>query len=1036
MKQKGQTLAEFSLIAPILILTMVLIFQLGRILFAYIAVQNAAVTGARYAVTGQFEERYNGEANADSGWVAGSDDPLEQIAPCWPLFPNDPIAPTDNFVGDYQPYRDARTCSIEEATLNATRFLTLDPQADYWAGDPNGYVLVIYGLSEDATPTDGTYRRPDSSGTWGEYLYEDQYTAAQQGNQRDWAAGFAGQPDDKVAVRLYYNLPVMPLFSEDLVIKLRADTIMTNESFGGTTLQREAILPPEAPPLPELLPPTTDLVVSSMFLDAPPLLAQTTYSMEVTVSNGGTTALDAADVGEVDVTVYASATQIPATTPLAGGDVIGSATLPAREMLGNSRITTNVDVTFPQTGDYYIYVWVDSNDEVDEDATTNDPRLESNNGARLTELYIINAQPADLSIEKTVSDKAPVQNQPITYTLTLTNNGPGDATDIQVRDELPDEVTYLNDDSSGTYDPATGIWSVPRLDNGDTLTLTINARTNLGTLGETIENRAEVFDWNPVTTDTDLTNNAESAISIVEAVNVELTKTLDNNTPLIGDVLTYTLTVTNTSSLDAANVAVEDTLPTGVSFLSATSTTGSCSESSGTVVCAVGNLAPAAGATITLRVEVLNTVPDGSVTNEAIAFVDGSEDLFPLDSRDQVSFSMQAVDLQVTQETSTAFVLPNDTYTYSVTVTNAGPSDADNVTVTHNLPALTTITGSDVTPPDTFNTTTGEWVIASLPAGTSRTLTATVTVNNAPSGTTLTTAVTGATADQREDQPADNTASIDVQVAQLADLDLSSTFSTDVAFEGDIVSYSLTLTNNGPLEATDIVVDVSEIYALRANGDLSWTASAPSGVNQAQQEWRIASLPVGDTVTVVFEDITVEPLNPQRLTTLTAAASVTSLTELDPELDNNLTDTELLVALPVEIIIDNDDPEVSLRGVWIESSPPGGLFYGTDFIYDGQSGKGRKSVTYTIDIPYTYTYEVYMWISTCSSCTTNAPIEITHDGGTDTMSVDQEDDNQAGQWVLLGTYTFTAEDGGLLVILTDGTQGTFVTADAIRIVSQ
>jgi hypothetical protein len=60
-REKGQTLVEFALILPILLLILFIIIESGRIFQAYITVQHAAREGARYAVTGRWEEEFAGE---------------------------------------------------------------------------------------------------------------------------------------------------------------------------------------------------------------------------------------------------------------------------------------------------------------------------------------------------------------------------------------------------------------------------------------------------------------------------------------------------------------------------------------------------------------------------------------------------------------------------------------------------------------------------------------------------------------------------------------------------------------------------------------------------------------------------------------------------------------------------------------------------------------------------------------------------------------------------------------------------------------
>jgi uncharacterized repeat protein (TIGR01451 family) len=82
-----------------------------------------------------------------------------------------------------------------------------------------------------------------------------------------------------------------------------------------------------------------------------------------------------------------------------------------------------------------------------------------------------------------------------------------------------------------------------------------------------------------------------------------------------GAPLAYTLAVSNIGQATAVHPVVTDTLPAGTSYVSATTTSGTCSFAGSTVTCALADLAPGASATITVNVKV--TQMTGSVTNTA-----------------------------------------------------------------------------------------------------------------------------------------------------------------------------------------------------------------------------------------------------------------------------------------------------------------------------------------------------------------------------------------------------------------------------------
>jgi choice-of-anchor A domain-containing protein/uncharacterized repeat protein (TIGR01451 family) len=87
---------------------------------------------------------------------------------------------------------------------------------------------------------------------------------------------------------------------------------------------------------------------------------------------------------------------------------------------------------------------------------------------------------ADLELIKKVSNENPKNGDEITYSIIITNNGPKDVDNVEVKDVLPSGLEYLNSSATqGIYNSSTGIWTVGHLAKDETATLSINVKVNL-----------------------------------------------------------------------------------------------------------------------------------------------------------------------------------------------------------------------------------------------------------------------------------------------------------------------------------------------------------------------------------------------------------------------------------------------------------------------------------------------------------------------------------------------------------------------------
>lgn len=114
-------------------------------------------------------------------------------------------------------------------------------------------------------------------------------------------------------------------------------------------------------------------------------------------------------------------------------------------------------------------------------------------------------EPADLELTMTVDKPNPAVGDQIIFTLTITNDGPGVASRVEVTNLLPSELTFKNASvSQGEYNDNTGVWDVNNMINGLTSSLTITATVNNAGI---FSNTAEVTAVDQIDPDSAPNNN-------------------------------------------------------------------------------------------------------------------------------------------------------------------------------------------------------------------------------------------------------------------------------------------------------------------------------------------------------------------------------------------------------------------------------------------------------------------------------------------------------------------------------------------------
>jgi uncharacterized repeat protein (TIGR01451 family) len=306
-------------------------------------------------------------------------------------------------------------------------------------------------------------------------------------------------------------------------------------------------------------------------------------------------------------------------------------------------------------------------------------------------------------------------------------------------------------------------------------------------------------------------HNTGSAGKCVSSSDLSVAKTDSSDPVLLGTNLTYAVTVTNNGPDPALDVVLTDPLPAGVNFVSATTMQGACTQTAGTVQCNLGALAALASTNVTI---VVTPTATGQLTNTATVSLTGVDPVPGNNSATETTTVNASADFVVTKAASPNPAIQNRSLTYTIVVTNSGPSPASGITLSDPLPANLNF-GSAVPSQGTCLEMSGTVTCAlgSLASGTSASVIITVTPTALG---TLTNTVT-VTANEPDPNAANNLFSLDTNVITGPIVSLSTTMLT---FAGQTVGTTsaaqiVTLSNTGN--------DVLLISSIAAGGDFAQT---------------------------------------------------------------------------------------------------------------------------------------------------------------------------------------------------------------------
>jgi uncharacterized repeat protein (TIGR01451 family) len=432
---------------------------------------------------------------------------------------------------------------------------------------------------------------------------------------------------------------------------------------------------------------------------------------------------------------------------------------------------------------------------------------------------------ADLSVTKDDGALVAIPGAPITYTITVKNAGPSAANGARVIDTLPSAITgatWTCNASVGSSCSATSgagdLNTLINIDVGGTVTFTLKGTVSPTAAGLLV-NSASVTPPGNVT-DPSSANNTDQD-TLTPQANLTITKIGPVSiTP--GSRATYTITVKNEGPSNATNVIVSDPTPTGLIFVSSA---GDCLTA---FPCALGTIAPNTTRTITVTYDVPANFAGSSVTNSASVTSSTPDPTGPNTSSVTTALAGSA-DLSLSKTVTNSAPLPGTGVTFTIRLSNAGPSDAVNVSIAELLPTGLSLQSSTLSA-GTYNASTGAWTISRVPANSSATLTLTMLVTSSGAIKNTAEIISSGTPDP-DSTPGNGSITEDdlssiTFGAPVSDLSITKTNGTTSSVAGSVVSYTITVRNAGPDTATG--AGVNDIMPANLSA-VTWTCQTGTG---------------------------------------------------------------------------------------------------------------------------------------------------------------------------------------------------------------
>ncbi|VIG96823.1 cell surface protein [Clostridioides difficile] len=502
-------------------------------------------------------------------------------------------------------------------------------------------------------------------------------------------------------------------------------------------------------------------------------------------------------------------------------------------------------------------------------STTADPNLNNNTSTIETEVNLL----ADILVMKTAEPNSAVPGTLLRYTIQVANLGPANAENVILNDDIPDVI--LNPeyslDGGVSFQPWNGSLNIGALNSGISLTVLIQGTVSLNS-SEYIVNTATVSSTTP---DPDLSNNISTIITPVNPqAGISIIKVANEDVAVPGEEFVYTIEIFNEGPSNAMNVVLTDNIP-DVILNPEYSLDGGASFQPWNGSLNIGTVAPGQLIRIIIRGLVSSTAT-GNITNTAEVSAEVPEPV--TDSSTVITPVVASADIEVIKTSNMDTAVPGEIFSYTITVTNLGPSAAQSIVLTDDIPDIILNPEYSLDGGVSFQPWNGNLNIGTLDTGEIRSIIIRGTINQTSVGTIINTATVSSTTP--DPNPDNNTSTVETDISPLADISVIKG-NEPLAIQGERFIYGIEIVNAGPSFSENIVL-TDNIPASILNPEYS----IDNGVTF--QPWtgslNIGTLDAGEIRNVIIR-------------------GTVSSTTPDPNLNNNTSTSEAEVSSSADISV-------------------------------------------------------------------------------------------------------------------------------------